>query len=372
MNRIVVSAMTGAFRQWERKSSANCHGPPAPSHPQLLFPWPRFCLASVRKSRYRDSMQSRTDELENMKQIDLCKYAASRGFVIDRRQSSRSSAVLKHPNGDKLIVARTKNGQFMYFNAKGSDNGTIIDFVQARERCSLGEVRKLLRPWLNGSHSPPLCEPTLPIELQPSEHDTAQVLGRWLQAKPIGQTHPYLETERNIPRQVMKHPKFEDRIRIDLRGNALFPHYNQAGLCGYEIKNSGWTGFASGGIKGLACSRPRPDDQQLVICETFIDLLSYAAIRGLDGKRLFSTAGQISPLQAECLRSAVHKMPTGSHVVLALDNDDGGRSLAQQIRDALDSTGCQIIEDFPLEPGADWNDVWRLVALSQNRVPTLP
>lgn len=329
-------------------------------------------LGSVRKSRYCSRMQSRTDELEDMKRIDLCRYAASCGFVIDRRQSSRSSAVLKHPNGDKLIVARTKNGQFMYFNAKGSDNGTIIDFVQARDQCSLGEVRKLLRPWLNGSDPPPLSEPTLPIELQPSEHDAAQVLGRWLQAKPIGQTHSYLETERNIPREVLKHPMFEDRIRIDARGNALFPHYNQAGLCGFEIKNSGWTGFASGGIKGLACSRPRPDDLQLVICETFIDLLSYAAMKGLNGKRLFSTAGQISPLQAECLRSAVHNMPTGSRVVLALDNDDGGRSLAQQIRDTLGSTGCHIIEDVPPDPGADWNDVLRLVALSQYRVPTLP
>jgi len=195
-------------------------------------------------------MKSRTDELDEMKRIDLCRYAASCGFVVDRRQSSRSSAVLKHPSGDKLIIAKNRNGQFMYFNAKGNDNGTIIDFVQARERCSLGEVRKLLRPWLNGTMSPPPSEPTLPIELQPSEHDVAQVLGRWLRAKPIGQTHPYLEAERGISREVLKHPIFEDRIRIDVRGNALFSHYNQAGLCGFEIKNIGWTGFSPGGIKG--------------------------------------------------------------------------------------------------------------------------
>ena len=316
-------------------------------------------------------MKSRTDELEEMKRIDLCQYAAARGFVVDRKQSSRSSAVLKHPNGDKLIVAKNRNGQFMYFNAKGNDNGTIIDFVQARERCSLGEVRKLLRPWLNGSVSPTPV-PTLPIDLQPSEHDVAQVLGRWLQAKPIGQTHPYLENERGIPRTVLKHPAFEDRIRIDSRGNALFPHYNQAGLCGFEVKNTGWTGFSPGGVKGLACSRPRPQDREMVIAETGIDMLSYAAIKGIEGKRLFSTAGQISPLQAECLRSAFQKMPTGSTVVLAVDHDEGGRKLAQQISDALAPTGCRIVEDIPSRPGADWNDVLRQVVSPQDRIPALP
>jgi len=125
------------------------------------------------------------------------------------------------------------------------------------------------------------------------------------------------------------------------------------------------------GIKGLACSRPRPDDREMIICETMIDMLSYVAIRGIDGKRLFSTAGQISPSQAECLRSAFQNMPVGSTVVLAVDHDDGGRKLAQQIRDALAPTGCPIIEDVPTQPGADWNDILRRIVSPQDRVPVL-
>lgn len=316
-------------------------------------------------------MRSRTDELEEMKRIDLCQYAASRGFVLDRRHSSRSSAVLRHPNGDKLIVARNRNGFYMYFNAKGNDRGTIIDFVQARDRLSLGEVRRHLRPWLTGQVSPPPMSSTLPFDLQPSEHDAAQVLGRWIQAKPIGQTHPYLEIERHIPREILKHSIFEDRIRIDARGNALFPHYNQSGLCGFEIKNTGWTGFSPGGIKGLACSRPRPADQIMVICETAIDMLSYAAIKGLDGKCFFSTAGQVSPMQIECLRGAMQKLPAGSTVVLAFDNDDGGHKLAQQIREALASIAANVTEDFPPANGADWNDVLRQSVASYDREPGL-
>ncbi len=314
-------------------------------------------------------MRSRTDELEEMKRSDLCQYAASRGFVWDRRQSSRSSVVLRHPNGDKLIVARSRSGLYMYFNAKGNDRGTIIDFVQTRDRVSLGEVRKHLRPWLTGQVSPPPINSTLPFDLQPSEHDAAQVLARWIQAKPIGQTHPYLEAERRIPRATLKHPIFEDRIRIDVRGNTLFPHYSQAGLCGFEIKNSGWTGFSPGGIKGLACSRPRADDHTMVVCETAIDMLSYAALKGIDDKRFFSTAGQVSPMQIECLRAAIQKMPAGCTTVLAFDNDDGGHKLAQQIREAITSPGMPLVEDFPPTTGADWNDVLRQAVTSYDRRP---
>jgi hypothetical protein len=36
-------------------------------------------------------------------------------------------------------------------------------------------------------------------------------------------------------------------VRIDSRGNAVFPHFDGAGLCGYEIKNQRFTGFAAGG-----------------------------------------------------------------------------------------------------------------------------
>ncbi|MEZ6061104.1 MAG: DUF3991 and TOPRIM domain-containing protein [Planctomycetaceae bacterium] len=319
-------------------------------------------------------MQSRSDELEQMKRIDLCQYAASRGFVLDRRQSSRSSAVMKHPNGDKLIVTKSKTGQFIYFNAKGNDSGTIIDFIQTRDRVSLGEVRKLLRPWIGINPNPllPRDLPASPMELQPSEHDAARVLTTWLEARPIAGSHPYLETERGIPRSLLADPIFADRIRIDRRGNALFPHHNADGLCGFELKNRNFTGFSPGGIKALHSSVPRPDDRIMVICETGIDLLSYAAIKGTDRRRFFSTAGQISPLQSDCLRSAAEQMPPGSIVVLALDNDDGGRKLSAQISEALADIPLAIVPDFPPNPGEDWNDVLRRIARNVATEPASP
>src|SRR5690606_18362562 len=81
-----------------------------------------FHLPQETKSRYHRAMYpSRTDELEEFKsQINFCEYAASRGFALDRRLSSRSSAVMRHPSGDKIIVARQSNRHWIYFNVHDS------------------------------------------------------------------------------------------------------------------------------------------------------------------------------------------------------------------------------------------------------------
>ncbi|MDA8746028.1 DUF3991 and toprim domain-containing protein [Rubripirellula amarantea] len=306
-------------------------------------------------------MDTRNDELERFKRLNLCDYAVSRGFVIDRKKSSRHSVVARHTRGDKLIIGKSPSGQYYYFNAVGSDSGTIVDLVQSLDGGTLGDVRKTLRGY-DGSPSAQAPSSTLPFELQPSQHDAAQVLSTWMRAKSIKAGHPYLTDVRGISEEVQLHPIFHDRIRIDGRGNMVVPHYNRSGLCGFELKNGNalrttFTGFSTGGVKALACSRPRDDDQEMIVCETAIDMFSIATLGGLEGKRFFSTAGQISPMQAECLRHAAERMPEGSRVLLSFDNDEGGRKLAAQVREALSACRLPIVDNFPPTPGADWNDV---------------
>ena len=66
---------------------------------------------------------------------------------------------------------------------------------------------------------------------------------------------PYLENERALPVALLDRERFAGGVRMDEHGNTVFPHFDQEGLCGYEIKNSGFTGFATGGI-GLRVSKP--------------------------------------------------------------------------------------------------------------------
>jgi hypothetical protein len=91
-------------------------------------------------------------ELDAFKtQIDLRQYAAAQGYQLDPRESWRGSAVMRlgGPGGDKIIIKRNSNGHYVFFSVRDdADNGTIIDFLQKRQRLSLGGVRQALRPWI--------------------------------------------------------------------------------------------------------------------------------------------------------------------------------------------------------------------------------
>ena len=94
--------------------------------------------------------KKRERELERFKtEINLVAYAQSIGYQYLKRESSRSSAVLRHNSGDKIVIVTNTQGHGIYFSLlDDKDQGTIIDFVQQRNNFNLGEVRKELRPGL--------------------------------------------------------------------------------------------------------------------------------------------------------------------------------------------------------------------------------
>ena len=60
-------------------------------------------------------------ELESFKNgIDLRAYAAEQGYRLDRKESWRGSAVMRHPNGDKIChQARLRWSLRLFFGAPG-------------------------------------------------------------------------------------------------------------------------------------------------------------------------------------------------------------------------------------------------------------
>ena len=110
-------------------------------------------------------LPTRQQEIDDFKQqINLTEYAAAQGYVLDRSESSRNSVTMRGPGGDKIIIGRdASSGHWIYFSVRDdADNGTIIDFIQNRQRLDLGGARKALRPWV-GSPSP--TRQTLPRTL---------------------------------------------------------------------------------------------------------------------------------------------------------------------------------------------------------------
>ncbi|MCP4932774.1 MAG: DUF3991 domain-containing protein [bacterium] len=306
----------------------------------------------------------RDTELEAFKAcINLSEFAASMGYLLDRKASCSNSAVMCSPDGDKVVIARDTDSHWIYFSVRNErDNGSIIDFLQKRRPCSLGDVRMALRPWIGESANPPMRPPvnSYAPKLETSSKDLTRVQAAFAAMEPIT-AHLYL-TSRNIPAAVLSGPRLAGKMYTDSRRNVVFPHYNSAGLCGYEIKNQDFTGFAKGGAKGLWFSAVNHTDRAAVIAETAIDAISYHALHPDPYTRLFSTGGSLNPDQPDLIARAASRLPHEGQIIIATDNDPGGDSLADTIRQAVESAerpDLHIIRHNPEPEGQDWNDVLR-------------
>src|SRR6266581_1716671 len=245
------------------------------------------------------------------RRIDLRQFAVSLRYQMDRRESWRGSTVLRR-GADKIVVKRNGNGHYVFFSVRDDDDhGTLIDFLQRRQNLSLGAVRQILRPWIGR----PAASPQFPVleSTSPNRMHVECAYRRMADAARF----PYLEHERGVPAAVLLAPRFAGRMRIDFRGNTVFPHFDAAGLCGYEIKNRGFSGFAAGGQKGLWLSHTRLDDRRLILAESAIDALSYAALfpDAEDQTRYASLGGKPSSRQASLLQATIAKLPAGAEIV---------------------------------------------------------
>lgn len=279
--------------------------------------------------------QSQGDELERFKTaINLIEFAESVGYEIDSRESSKASSVLRRGD-DKIIVATDADGHGIYFSVRDdSDHGSIIDFVQKRESLNLGQVRKMLRPWVDGS--PSSYAPKAPAlqrrKPQPTTGDRGQVLAVWSKMQPTNGNHPYLTIERKIEPATQVDTRFVGMVRLDAKGNAVFPHYDETGITGYELKNKAFTGFASGGEKALWHSANLHTATRLVVVESAIDGMSHAELTQDPEAAYVSIGGSMSDKQLDLLTKAIGDLQgRAGTVIIATDNDTSGNALAQQI-----------------------------------------
>jgi len=314
------------------------------------------------RERKEGVWRNQDGELEAFKRdIDVRQFAASLGYEMDQRESWRGSTVMRR-GADKIVVKRNRNRHYVYFSVReDGDNGTIVDFLQRRQKLSLGAVRQALRPWIGhvAAGLPPFPH------LEPAGPDRMRVESQY-RLMAMALRHPYLEHERGLPAAVLACRRFAGRVRMDVRGNAVFPHFDREGLCGYEIKNTGFTGFAAGGIKGLWFSHTGPDDRRLVLTESAIDAMSHATLfpDAADQTRYASFGGKLNSQQPDLIKATIARLSEGSEIVAAFDADGAGCALAEVVRLAVAAVASEagradlIFQvHLPAQEGADWNQI---------------
>lgn len=323
----------------------------------------------------------RQAELEALKRLNLSEIASHFGYLLDRQKSTRHSVFMKSGT-DKIIISRS-GPHYIYCSVHDPvSQGTVIDFAQRviEPGCSLGRVRQLLRPFLNGStleNGRHTNAGRYAAEIRPSETDLAAVAARYTEFLPIDEPHPYLNNVRGIPWELLQSPRLHNCLRhCPKRGSVIFPHWGfssskEANLVGYEIKGPGVNRFSQGGRKGLFLSNGKPGDWQLAIAESGLDALSYLALRGEAGLRVASTSGRMNPEQPALIRTAIEHLGEGSQIIAAFDNDEAGDDLTLQLANLVRTLGrkdLEFIEDRPFTRGADWNQVLMEEAVRAGRI----
>jgi hypothetical protein len=292
-------------------------------------------------------------ELDSFKGIPLHDFAVSLGFAIDPRKSSRRSVVMRKGH-EKIIISLQPDGHYTYWNPHDDkDNGTILDFLSRRTGMNLGQIRIRLREWTGTGMIP--TRSTLPA-LQSTPKDRASVQARY-NSMQVADHHPYLEQERGIPALALQYWRFEGRIKTDSHSNAAFVHVDRDGVCGFELRNRNFKGFASGGTKGLFLSKTIPEDKRMVIAESAIDVISYAVLFPDGHTRYASIGGKPSLAQVELLKVEMKRMPEESEIVAAMDNDEAGSQLVAVVSKVFDEVrwGNQTFRAHRPVGVKDWN-----------------
>lgn len=313
----------------------------------------------------RRKMRNDRNELEAFKSsINLVHYALSQGYAVDPKRTSKNSTYMRHRvTGERIVVATSAQGHGIYFTIGSErDSGTIIDFVQNKQGLNLGQVRKALRPFAGLSqptaavkrvHDAVAGDPatyTKPEPLADAQLRLERLKAEYASLKPY--SNNYL-LERGLSAETLS--LFSEQIRQDERNNACFLHRNAAGgVIGWEKKNKGFTGFSSGGSKGLFIQKIDSHPTQTVILfESAIDAMSFYELGyAKKGDEYIAIGGAPNPKQQQMLLERVKS--SGAHVCIAFDKDAAGEALADKFAALLEQNN--ITNERIKSQLKDWND----------------
>lgn len=332
----VIQAVAGRVQQLKRAFSARAD-----------------TLAQLIRDRILKSVDDKTmQELNNFKtNINLAEFATAFGYYRDKEKSSINAPVMRHEDGDKIVIGRDRSdNHYIYFNPQDdSDNGTIIDFVQKRTGETLGHIRKRLRAWLRNP------QPQDNIPVKSSSKDALRIANIWerIEGSDCCLTQFWgLSVKQAGKLARMHNVKYNDDERA-----FYFALSNTKGICGIEKRTADEKHIISGSEKGVFVTGNLREADRIFIFESPVDMISHQAM-GLHNATDYtvSTMGSISESIADSLKM-IFENNKEAEIIIAVDNDLGGHTIANKIAsiaESVDGNTDRVKRQKPKHK--DWND----------------
>lgn len=299
--------------------------------------------------------------VDECKRVDLCAIAGSYGWVIDKTGGQgRSTQMRRRDRSKEIIVSKLDDGRWVFFARDGTISGSVIDFIQSFDGGNLGAVReKISRLVASGIQQPPIL--SFPTANQGAERRSKNRSGTSLPEDGIKTSAVEYLQFRGLTKTTIEH--FRESWLEGLHGDVRFEH-TYGGGSGYEYRGPAAKGFSTGGVKGFWCHLPSSGSATtLVVCESGIDAMSHAQLRGLPPDTAYvSTAGSFGPHIVAAIIELVQRLC--AKLLVAFDSDASGDRMAEQLHQAARASTVDHRRERPPRANADWNNM-----LADNSAP---
>jgi len=280
--------------------------------------------------------------IENAKHEDLSIFLANLGYAVDKKKSSHNYRVMKNDNGDKVIIYK-KGDKYLYFNPQSdADKGDIYNFFANRGIKSYKQISDIIK---NANRNIDLQ----PLQIAKKSYQIDKAVTEYnnYYKNKTENNYSYLTNKRLIDKNIVK--AYEHAIKSDKYGNIIVPLYlreNKFGMIGFDRRLKERTEDQPksyiNGKKGLAILQPKNFKQveNVVICENYIDGLSYIELNKLNPQKtaIVATMGTINKEELESIKEYMkmtQKHAKLNKITFAMDNDEAGWNLADKLEDEL-------------------------------------
>lgn len=300
-------------------------------------------------------------DIKDIKNIPIIEYAQSNGFAVQK--IGRYYTLKEH---DSVRIDVDKN--CFYQNSSGK-RGSVIDFSMTFENKDLKTTLADLGEYLGNKDYKPK-----PISPQEKKTIEPKVFNLPSASDSNKQVYSYLTFTRRIDKDIVNELiNNKNLYQSKDYNNCVFVSYDKNGKANFaSLRGTSTYRKFIGDVSGSDykhCFFLDNGSESLLVNESVIDSLSVMTATKLHGHnpKMFNYLSLSGATKIDAVTTQVKENPKIKTVIIALDNDEAGRTNAQRIHEALEEfPNLKVVDKFPTQ-AKDWNEELILTVQTQEK-----